>query len=118
MGAYHIYGGNKLYGEINSTGAKNAILPILASTILCKGVNIIKNVPELSDTQVCIDILVSLGAKVKYSNHTIEVDTTNLSSSSVSEDLLRKMRSSIIFLGSLIARNSECTIGYPGGYVY
>ncbi len=118
MGEYHIYGGNRLYGEINSTGAKNAILPILASTILCRGTSVIKNVPKLSDTKVCVDILESLGAKVVYDNHTIEVDTTDIVSSTVNEELLRKMRSSIIFLGSLIARNNECTIGYPGGYVY
>ncbi len=118
MGEYHIYGGNKLYGEVDSYGAKNAVLPILASSILNKGVNVIKNVPNISDTRVCIDILVSLGCKVKFEENVIEIDSTELSTTTVDERLVRKMRSSIIFLGSLLARFNECTIGYPGGYVF
>lgn len=117
MGQYHIFGGNKLYGEVDSTGAKNAVLPILASSILNKGVNVIKNVPNLSDTQVCIDILKSLGCAVTFDNNIITIDSTNISTTTLNEDLVRKMRSSIIFLGSLLGRFNECTIGYPGGYV-
>ncbi len=115
MGEYHIYGGNKLYGEVNSSGAKNAVLPILASCVLCNGTNVITNVPNLSDTKVCIDILESLGCKVKYSDHTIEVDSSTINTTVVNEELVSKMRSSIIFLGGLLARFKECTIGYPGG---
>lgn len=117
MGEYHIYGGNKLYGEINSAGAKNAVLPILAASILNKGVSVIKNVPNLSDTRVSIDILKSLGCKVTFENGTVEIDATHINTTSVDETLVRKMRSSIIFLGSLLARFNECTIGYPGGYI-
>ncbi len=116
MGEYQIYGGNKLYGEVNSTGAKNAVLPILAASLLNKGVNIIKNVPNISDTQVCIDILQSLGCKVTYEDSVVIVDSTTIDKTTVDESLVRKMRSSIIFLGSILARFNECTIGYPGGY--
>lgn len=117
MGDYHIYGGNKLYGEVNSTGAKNAVLPILTACILNNGVNVIKNVPNISDTLVCVDILKSIGAKIKYEDNTIEIDTTNISSTHITDDIVREMRSSIIFLGAMLGRFKQCTIGYPGGYV-
>lgn len=116
MGDYHIYGGNKLYGEVNSTGAKNAVLPILCACVLNDGINVIKNVPNISDTIVCIDILKSIGAKVKFENGTLEVDSTSVNSCEVSEDLVIKMRSSIIFLGAILGRFKNCKIGYPGGY--
>ncbi len=118
MGEYHIYGGNKLYGEVDSTGAKNAVLPILSACILNKGVTVLKNVPRLSDVSVCIEILESLGCKIIFTENTLEIDSTEITTTTVDENLVRKMRSSIIFLGALLGRFGECTIGYPGGYVF
>lgn len=115
MGDYHIYGGNKLYGEVDSIGAKNAVLPIICASILQDGIVVIKNVPNILDTKVCIDILESIGSKVKYENNILEIDNSTINTTVIKEELVRKMRSSIIFLGAMLGRFKKCTIGYPGG---
>ncbi len=115
MGEYHIIGGNKINGEINIFGAKNAVLPILTATVLNNNKSIIHNCPRILDTFVAIDILESIGCKVKFENNTIEIDSSNINSIEVPEKSVREMRSSIIFLGSLLGRFNKVKIGYPGG---
>ncbi len=115
MGKYIIKGGNKLNGEVFVSGAKNAVLPILASTVLNSGICILKNVPMLLDTFVAIDILKDLGCDVSYGENTIVVNSKNMNKTNVKEDLVKKMRSSIIFLGGIISRFKEASICYPGG---
>ncbi|WP_250278324.1 UDP-N-acetylglucosamine 1-carboxyvinyltransferase [[Clostridium] colinum] len=115
MGKYIIQGKNKLNGQIFVNGAKNAVLPILASTVLNGGISILKNVPMLLDTFVAIDILKDLGCEVSYGENTVIVNSKNMDKTNVKEDLVKKMRSSIIFLGAIIARFKEASICYPGG---
>lgn len=115
MGKYIIQGKNKLKGQIFINGAKNSVLPILASTVLNGGVSILKNVPMLLDTFVAIDILKDLGCDVSYGQNTVVVNSKNINKTNVKEDLVKKMRSSIIFLGSIISRFKEASICYPGG---
>ncbi|WP_317366602.1 UDP-N-acetylglucosamine 1-carboxyvinyltransferase [uncultured Tyzzerella sp.] len=115
MGKYIIKGGNKLNGEVFISGAKNAVLPILASTVLNSGICILKNVPMLLDTFVAIDILKDLGCEVNYGENTVVVNSKNMYKTNVKEDLVKKMRSSIIFLGAIISRFKEASISYPGG---
>ena len=115
MGKYIIKGGNNLNGEVFVSGAKNAVLPILASTVLNSGICILKNVPMLLDTFVAIDILKDLGCDVSYGENTIVVNSKNMNKTNVKEDLVKKMRSSIIFLGGIISRFKEASICYPGG---
>ncbi len=115
MGKYIIKGGNKLSGEVFVSGAKNAVLPILASTVLNGGICILKNVPMLLDTFVAIDILKDLGCEVSYRENTVVVNSKNMNKTDVKEDLVKKMRSSIIFLGAIISRFKQASISYPGG---
>ena len=110
-----ISGGRKLYGTVTVQGAKNAILPLLAATLLADGVSIIDNCPELSDVSVSADILTELGCTVIRNKNTISVDTANANRYSISDELMRKMRSSIVFLGAIASRNGIAVMSSPGG---
>ncbi len=104
-----------LRGSVRIHGAKNAVLPILAATVMAGGVHIIHNCPDFSDVSTTIEILKSLGAKVKRENQTLIVDTTGASGSLIPEHLMRKLRSSVIFMGAVLARRREAKISTPGG---
>ncbi len=110
-----INGGKKLEGEISVHGAKNSVLPILASSLLVRGKSVIHNVPELSDVDDSVNILTYLGAEVIREKDTLIIDTTNITNNTIPEEMMRKMRSSIIFLGSLLSRLKEVYLCYPGG---
>ncbi len=115
MGRFIINGGNALNGEVSISGSKNSALPILASTILIKGVSVIENCPNISDVNKTIDILRILGCKVSFSNGKVVVDSKNANMFEVPSDISEKMRSSIIFMGALLGRFNEVITGYPGG---
>ena len=115
MKEYHINGGNKIYGEVKINGGKNAILPILASTVLNAETSIIHNCPKISDTYIALDILREVGCKVSMEGNTIIVDSSGADECNVPDQLVREMRSSIIFLGSMLGRFKKVRIGYPGG---
>ncbi len=115
MGEYHIIGSYKMNGELNVHGAKNAILPILAGTILVDSEVVIENSPKINDTLIAIEMLKGLGSKVTFTNNTLVVDNSTLISNAIDEELVSQMRSSIIFLGALVGRFKECQIGFPGG---
>ena len=110
-----VSGGKPLRGEVHIQGAKNSVLPILAATVLHSGVSILEGCPHLSDVDTAVNILCELGAKTSWQGHTLTVDTTALNCCSVSESLMRQMRSSVIFLGALLARFGETELFYPGG---
>lgn len=112
-----VKGGKKLKGEIGIEGAKNSVLPILAATILNGGENIIKNCPMFKDVEVILDILKTIGCKVKIEDNTAIIDSSVISSTIVPESLASEMRSSIILMGPLLAREGKVTISYPGGCV-
>lgn len=115
MGKYIVSSGNKLSGEIAIGGAKNAVLPIIAGSILNKGVSIIHNCPKISDTFLSIEILKYLGCDVTLNDNTLFIDSSQLNKITLPVEFVTPMRSSIIFLGALLGREKECTIGYPGG---
>ncbi len=115
MGEYRIIGGNALHGEIQIEGAKNAVLPILASTILNRGENVIKNVPMLKDTEIALEILNSLGCSYKKEGTTVIINSENINNFNIPVELVKKMRSSIIFMGALISVLNQCILSYPGG---
>lgn len=110
-----IDGPNKLSGDIRIQGAKNSVLPILAATVLCRDECVIHNCPHLSDVDVSIDILDYLGANVKREGDVLVVNTKNISEYDVPDNLMRKMRSSVIFLGALLSRQRQVTVSLPGG---
>lgn len=115
MGKYIVNGGKILNGEVFISGAKNSVLPILAATILNGGVTVLKNVPILSDVTISLDILRNLGCFVIIKDDKIIIDSSNIHNTDVPDELVKKMRSSIIFLGSLLARFKKAKISYPGG---
>lgn len=112
-----VAGGRRLQGEVVVEGSKNAVLPILAASVLNSGINIIKNCPKLRDVDIMLEILRKLGCHVKVEDHTVIIDSSTLSSTEVPEELATEMRSSIIFMGPLLARGGKVTISYPGGCV-
>lgn len=110
-----IYGGNKLKGDITVEGSKNAVLPILAATVLNGGINVIKNCPRINDVIIMIKILQTIGCKVSFEENCCIVDSSTITSTEIPEDLAAEMRSSIIFMGPILARGGNVTVSYPGG---
>lgn len=115
MGIYKICGGRILEGEVSVSGSKNAVLPILAATVLNSGESCIHNCPKISDCTTMIEILEAIGCKVKQENNTIIVNSKEAYNYEVPEKQVKEMRSSIIFLGSMIGRFKKAVITYPGG---
>jgi len=112
---YVIEGGNKLEGTTYVSGSKNASLPIIAATLLNGGINKLYNVPNIHDTQMMFKILEALGCKIKKSNGKIIIDSKNIQNYEIPENLMREMRSSVIIVGALLARNKKVIFTYPGG---
>ena len=110
-----INGGNRIHGETRIGGAKNSVLPILAATVLNGGINIVHDIPKLLDVDIMEKILVSLGCSIKREKRTIIVDSKQLISYEIPEELVREMRSSIIFLGAMLSRYGKVRASYPGG---
>ena len=115
MSSIRIVGGEQLKGELKIQGSKNAALPLIAATVLNKGITKLKNCPKILDVFHMVKILEELGCKTKWEGNALYVDSAKLTSASVSEDSVRKMRSSILYLGALLGRCHEVTIAYPGG---
>jgi len=115
MGEYRIIGGNPIKGEMRIGGGKNAVLPILAATVLNSGVSILRNCPRIADTHTAVAILEALGCRVVFDGNEITADTSKINSTVVPEALVQKMRAAIIFMGSMLARFGAVRINYPGG---
>ena len=114
MSSYIIQGGKKLEGETYISGSKNASLPIMAATILNKGISILYNVPNIHDTKMMIEILKKLGCKVKKKGNKITINSNYVHNFEIPENLMREMRSSVILAGSLIGRYKKAIFSYPG----
>ncbi len=113
-----INGGRVLKGSVRVEGAKNAVLPILAAALLAsEGINVIRDVPNLSDVETINEVLKSLNAKVDYTPKLDEViiDSSDTLSSEAQFEYVRKMRASILVMGPLLARNGFARIALPGG---
>lgn len=110
-----VTGGAPLEGEVEIHGAKNSVLPILAATILNHGISVIHNCPRLRDVTASLEILRHLGCNTEQTANTVIVDATHLLRHDVPDDLMREMRSSVIFLGAILARLGEAAMNMPGG---
>ncbi len=115
MSEYVIEGGRRLSGEITVQGAKNSALPILAATLLCETKSTIKNCPRLLDIDATMKILEHLGCQTQRDGHFVTVDPVNSDGFEIPEQLMREMRSSVIFLGAILARNKKVRLSTPGG---
>lgn len=110
-----IRGGNRLEGVVDLQGSKNSSLPILAATVLVDGVSVIHNCPRLTDVDAAIEILRHLGCTVKREGDTVTVDSRFISRHDIPDSLMREMRSSIVFLGSILGRMGYARLSSPGG---
>ena len=115
MDKFVIEGGVRLRGEVSVSGAKNAALPIMASTILCPGVSTISNVPDLRDIRTMISVLSHLGVKCERDGKSIRIDTININSVDAPYELVKTMRASVLVLGPLLARMGRARVSLPGG---
>ena len=111
-----IQGGTPLNGDVRISGAKNAVLPILAATLLADGVAIIENVPHLHDVTTTVELLGCMGVQVVMGEKlSLEVDPSTITNFCAPYDLVKTMRSSILVLGPLLARFGEAEVSLPGG---
>jgi UDP-N-acetylglucosamine 1-carboxyvinyltransferase len=118
MDVFEIEGGSKLAGEIAVSGSKNATTPILAATLLTTKTCVISNIPLIEDVFRMLEILESMGVRVEWrGRRTVAVTATNVNPSKMDIELVKKIRSSILLLGSLSARFDSFRLYHPGGCV-
>lgn len=112
-----IRGGNKLFGTVRISGAKNAVLPLIAATLLGTSPSTLEEVPDLEDVRTFAEVLKHLGVIVQYNKeqHMLSVDTTSVNSCEAPYELVRKMRASFLIMGPLLARYGHSKISLPGG---
>mgnify|MGYP001189018644 CR=1 FL=1 len=115
MDAFRIHGGNRLHGEIEIGGAKNAVLPIMAASLLIQGRTFIRRVPHLKDVETMNELLSHLGARGAYVDHCFEIDATRVDTWEAPWEIVRRMRASIYVLGPLLARLGRARVSLPGG---
>lgn len=116
MNKLMIQGGTPLNGQVRISGAKNAVLPILAATLLCEGTAIVENVPHLHDVTTTVELLGAMGVHVVIDEKlSIEVDSSTIESYVAPYHLVKTMRSSILVLGPLLARFGHAEVSLPGG---
>ncbi len=110
-----VEGGKRLSGKTRISGAKNSILPILAASLLSSEEVEIKDVPDISDVEVMLDILECLGVNVSRESSTLNLNPSSLCTSEIPESLMCEMRSSIFLMGPLLGRLGKVKVSYPGG---
>lgn len=115
MSIFRINGATPLYGRISVHGSKNSVLPILAATLIHPGESVIHNCPDLSDVRTAVSILEYLGCCVTREGSTITVNARDMNCFDIPDQLMREMRSSVIFLGAVLARCGHAIMSFPGG---
>ncbi len=112
-----IRGGKPLAGEIVMHGSKNAVLPLIAATLLTEKPCVLDNVPAIRDVEIMLSIAKGLGSKVAWdrTTHHLEIDSSHLTGAAPDEALCRKLRGAILFAGALLGRKRRVAIPYPGG---
>ena len=115
MSIWHIYGGNRLTGSTRVQGAKNAVLPIMAASVLAGSETVLHNVPDLKDVTITLRILRHLGCTAERDGDTVRIDSRGMNRDFIPHDLMRELRSSVIFLGAILARFGTASLSMPGG---
>ena len=115
MDKFIINGGRKLSGSVQISGAKNAILPIMAAALLAKGKSVLHNVPQLIDIKMMAHVLRVIGARIDFEGDRMEIDATHASFCEAPYELVSKMRASIYVMGPLLARFGKAKVSFPGG---
>ena len=115
MQKLEVFGANKLKGQVKISGSKNASLPILAATLLSNKKINLSNVPKVKDIETMIELLRSLGSKIKFVNNKINIDNSNQFKKFASYNLVKTMRAGILVLGPLLAKFGSAKVSLPGG---
>ena len=115
MDYFAVEGGRPLEGRVFVHGAKNSALPLLAATLLADGESVLHNCPDLTDISAALGILSGLGCRVRREGATVMVDPTCRRGHTIPDELMGQMRASVLFLGSLLARDGEAVACWPGG---
>ena len=115
MSILKITGGRSLNGSLRVQGAKNSALPLLAASVLTEGLSVFRNCPRLTDVAATVRILRHIGCRVYEEGDVLYVDSSGPISPEVPDELMRQMRSSVIFLGALLSRCGEASLSLPGG---
>lgn len=110
-----IRGGERLIGEVEVSGSKNATLPIFAASLLSEGSNLFRNVPRLKDVQTIVKVLKNLGVNIREDGGSYQIEAAEVSNCEAPYDLVKTMRASILVLGPLVARMRKATVSLPGG---
>ena len=113
MDEIHVIGGKCLHGNITVQGSKNTVLPLMAGALLYRGINVLKACPRITDVFYMEEILRALGAETWWEDHDLYMDCENAGKWSVPFEFTGRMRSSVILLGALLARNGKGSLGYP-----
>ncbi|MCK9186300.1 UDP-N-acetylglucosamine 1-carboxyvinyltransferase [Candidatus Gracilibacteria bacterium] len=117
MANFVIKGGKKLQGEVLVSGSKNAALPIICASLLSKEKVILENVPDIEDVRSMIKIITALGAKTSFEKNVLEIDPSKVSDQEIPNEMVVKMRASILILGGLLPRTGKVKMRFPGGCV-
>ena len=112
-----IDGGQEISGTIKISGAKNSIVALITASILTSGKCVIKNVPDISDVRILLEIMRELGSEITFENETIIIDNGNVKNKEITEEFASKLRASYYFMGSLIGKFHKVDIACPGGCV-
>ena len=115
MGTYLVRGGKRIEGEFAVRGSKNAALPILAACVLAADEVVLENLPQIRDVSQTLEILRELGCSVTLTGRTAVIDSRDMQAAALCGEAVRKMRSSILFLGAMLGRSGVGRIAYPGG---
>lgn len=113
----HVSGKGSLQGSVSIQGSKNAALPMMAASLMHRGLCILKGCPKIRDVFCMEEILRKLGAVTWWEDHDLYLDCTYADKREIAQSDTRRMRSSVILLGAVLARSKSCQIGYPGGCV-
>ncbi len=118
MAQFIIEGGHHLKGEIEAMGMKNAATPILTATLLTKKDCVLRNIPNISDVRSVLEIIKSLGGQVDYlDEHTLKISNQDINPRQLEEKAVRRIRSSVLFMGPLLARFGKVDLPEPGGCI-
>ena len=115
MPIWSINGGGRLEGRVRVQGSKNAVLPILAASLLCRGETVLRGCPQLLDVSASVEILRHLGCRVEQDADCIHIDATTVTQTYIPHELMLKMRSSVMFMGAILARTGQARLSTPGG---
>lgn len=113
--AIEVCGGRKIFGEIRLQGSKNAVLPLMAASLLCKGQTVVDNCPQISDVKAMKEVMQGLGSRITLDNHVLSMDHSSFAGCCICQEKVRDLRASILLMGSCLARFGEVMIAYPGG---